>query len=82
MFLAWVGFATIGIFTSRYRKESWGDKKLLNSGLWFRVGTTKPQPINQQINCQSVNQLVSQLLACMQMENLSQKLPSVNIKIR
>ncbi|KXJ17564.1 putative ferric-chelate reductase 1 [Exaiptasia diaphana] len=37
MFLAWIGFATVGIFTSRYRKSSWGDKKLLNSDLWFRI---------------------------------------------
>jgi len=37
MFLAWIGFATVGMFTSRYRKSAWGEKKLFNGNIWFRV---------------------------------------------
>ncbi|KAK3755627.1 hypothetical protein QZH41_017614 [Actinostola sp. cb2023] len=37
MFLAWIGFATVGMFTSRYRKSAWGEKKLFNGNIWFRI---------------------------------------------
>lgn len=37
MVIAWVGFATIGMFIARYMKPVWGEKELCGRRLWFQV---------------------------------------------
>ena len=37
MVIAWVGFATIGMFIARYMKPVWGEKDLCGNRLWFQV---------------------------------------------
>ena len=38
MVIAWVGFASIGIFMARYMKVAFGEKVLLGTKMWFTVG--------------------------------------------
>ena len=37
MVIAWVGFASIGIFMARYMKVAFGEKVLLGTKVWFTV---------------------------------------------
>ena len=37
MVIAWVGFASIGIFMARYMKVVFGEKVLLGTKVWFTV---------------------------------------------
>ena len=37
MVIAWVGFASIGIFMARYMKTAFGEKVLLGTKMWFTV---------------------------------------------
>ena len=37
MVLAWVGFATVGIFIARYTREVWGEERILGQKVWFQV---------------------------------------------
>ena len=37
MVIAWVGFASVGIFMARYMKVAFGDKELLGTKIWFTV---------------------------------------------
>ena len=37
MVIAWVGFASIGIFMARYMKAAFGEKVLLGTKVWFTV---------------------------------------------
>ena len=39
MVIAWVGFASIGIFMARYMKVAFGEKVLLGTKMWFTVRT-------------------------------------------
>ena len=37
MVIAWIGFASIGIFMARFTKVAFGDKELLGTKVWFTV---------------------------------------------
>ena len=37
MVIAWVGFASIGIFMARFTRVAFGDKELLGTKVWFTV---------------------------------------------
>ena len=37
MVIAWVGFASIGIFMARYMKVAFGEKVLWGNKVWFTV---------------------------------------------
>ncbi|XP_015774001.1 PREDICTED: putative ferric-chelate reductase 1 [Acropora digitifera] len=40
MVLAWVGFATLGMFIARYMRPVWGEKEIFGKRIWFVVHTT------------------------------------------
>ena len=42
MVIAWVGFASIGIFMARYMKVAFGEKVLLGTKVWFTVRCCSP----------------------------------------
>ena len=37
MVLAWVGFATLGMFIARYMRPVWGEKEIFGKRIWFVV---------------------------------------------
>lgn len=37
MVLAWVGFATIGMFIARFMRPVWGEKEMYGKRVWFQV---------------------------------------------
>ena len=37
MVIAWIGFASIGIFMARFTRVAFGDKELLGTKVWFTV---------------------------------------------
>ena len=37
MVIAWVGFATVGMFIARYMRPVWGEKNVCGKRLWFQV---------------------------------------------
>ena len=37
MVIAWIGFASLGIFMARYMKVAFGDKEMLGTKIWFTV---------------------------------------------
>ena len=44
MVIAWIGFASVGIFMARYMKAVFGEELLLGTKIWFTV-----------IDCSSLN---------------------------
>lgn len=38
MVIAWVGFATVGMFIARYMRPVWGEKNMCGKRVWFQVG--------------------------------------------
>ncbi|KAK2547459.1 Ferric-chelate reductase 1 [Acropora cervicornis] len=40
MVLAWVGFATLGMFIARYMRPVWGEKEICGKRIWFVVHIT------------------------------------------
>ena len=37
MVIAWIGFASVGIFMARYMKGTFDEKELLGTKIWFTV---------------------------------------------
>ena len=37
MVVAWVGFATVGMFIARYMRPVWGEKNVCGKRMWFQV---------------------------------------------
>ena len=37
MVIAWVGFATVGMFIARYMRPVWGEKNVCGKRMWFQV---------------------------------------------
>ena len=37
MVIAWVGFATVGMFIARYMRPVWGEKTICGKRVWFQV---------------------------------------------
>ena len=37
MVMAWVGFATIGMFIARFMRTVWGVKEMCGKRIWFQV---------------------------------------------
>ena len=37
MVIAWIGFASVGIFMARYKKGAFDEKELLGTKVWFTV---------------------------------------------
>ena len=37
MVVAWVGFATIGMFVARFMRTLWGAKEMCGKRIWFQV---------------------------------------------
>ena len=37
MVIAWIGFASVGIFMARYMKGAFDEKELLGTKIWFTV---------------------------------------------
>ena len=39
MILAWILFASVGLFTARYMRETWEPTEICGKKAWFTVGT-------------------------------------------
>ena len=50
MTLAWILFASVGLFTARYMREVWEPKHLLGTKAWFAVGITSTKIIEKKKN--------------------------------
>ena len=37
MVIAWVGFASIGMFTARFMRSVWGHRRMCGKGMWYQV---------------------------------------------
>ena len=37
MVIAWVGFATVGMFIARFMRPVWGEKNVCGKRVWFQV---------------------------------------------
>ena len=48
MTLAWILFASVGLFTARYMREVWEPKQLLGTKAWFAVGITSTKIIEKK----------------------------------
>ena len=48
MTLAWILFASVGLFTARYMREVWEPKHLLGTKAWFAVGITSTKIIEKK----------------------------------
>lgn len=46
MTLAWILFASVGLFTARYMRVVWEPNQLLGTKAWFTVGVTSTKLIN------------------------------------
>lgn len=47
MTLAWILFASVGLFTARYMRVVWEPKQLLGTKAWFTVGVTSTKLIDK-----------------------------------
>jgi len=50
MVIAWVGFATVGMFIARYMRPVWGEKNVCGKRVWFQVSHSNVDELDSIIS--------------------------------
>jgi len=72
MVIAWVGFATVGMFIARFMRPVWGEKNVCGKRKWFQVShrnEAEQDGIKSSLNKGS--HLILVVLACWELSRLN-----------